>query len=253
MINLLHDNALHIFESLLSSSLPKGERAVLLHILSKRSSTLYEALLNNQSITLKSEQPLTPSTLMATIKKLEPNVFELINIISKKALLPKMIDLHTSNALFQQYEQFSHAKTTPSAHMLVQQLSQAETPESFHFISQQLLALRNDVIMLPLFFAQTEQAHEFIGYFQFKKRYNANKNQTTIHFFAFLQLLGEIEGTISLVNEFITLTLHASELPTLELLQQYHKEHPLPFRVHFKHQEASALFALQTTLLDTNA
>lgn len=95
-----------------------------------------------------------------------------------------------------------------------EQLASSNSKENFSALSQLLLSLNQNVLTIPL------EYQNYYAVFQMKKRYNKDFKKRSIDFYTALENLGEIEGTISLIDDEVYLHMNVAFEESLTLLEK---------------------------------
>ncbi len=164
------------------------------------------------------------------------------------------IPLKPEQTLFQLDELVSHFKKpskeaiTELHAKLLATLSNSSSKEEFSFYTQVLLGLSQGHTSLPFTY------RDGFGLLQYKKRKKQEKqSQDEVQFYAHLKHLGPLEGTLSLKDERVFITLNVLFEESLILLEKHAGEFSLKNALDIRlKDEISPLFVLNEKILDIN-
>jgi len=140
-----------------------------------------------------------------------------------------------------------HGASTLKA-QLGEQLAAATTKEEFTALGNLLLSLGHNVLTLPVYYDR------YLGVFQMKKQYNKPQRKHQVVFYAALNRLGPLEGTLSESGEGVDVQLDVAFGPSVAVLEQHRKALPGYIRLHIRHEAApQPLWEAGHGLLDISA
>lgn len=97
---------------------------------------------------------------------------------------------------------------------VLEQLASSGSKEQFSALSQLLLSLNQSVLTIPI------EYQNYYAILQMKKRYNKDSKKRSLDFYTALENLGEIEGTISLIDGEVYLHMNVAFEESLALLEK---------------------------------
>ncbi|MBU0633250.1 hypothetical protein KKA17_11490 [bacterium] len=129
---------------------------------------------------------------------------------------------------------------------LLEHLALASSKDEFTQVSNLLLSLMQNTLTIPL------QYQQYFGLFQMKKRYNKNTKRSQIDFYAALENLGPISGTIMLIEDEISVNLEVAFKATKLFLEENLNSFKYKTNIYIK-ENIVPLYNLHTNaILDIN-
>jgi len=97
---------------------------------------------------------------------------------------------------------------------VLEQLATSNSKEQFSALSQMLLSLNQNVLTIPI------EYHNYYAILQMKKRYNKSSKKLSLDFYTALETLGEIEGTLTLIENEVYLHMNVVFEESLRVLEK---------------------------------
>jgi cysteinyl-tRNA synthetase len=203
---------------------------------------------NNKELTAYSQKPLQEGSkywMKLGTKAQESTV--VTKFILQPALLKEMQNSPLRFDVKELHELLSGKKTLDSfKNQLTEHLANATSKEDFTQLSNLMLSLMQNTLTLPLVYEQ------FLGVFQMKKRYNKKIKKSQLDFYAALNKLGPISGTVMDLEDGVAIHLDVAFMATKLFLEEHLKDIKYKVTLHVS-DDIEPLFISQTnSLLDIN-
>jgi len=198
-----------------------GDSELLLKSASKEFSVKSEVNLKEGAKVWAKVATLPDKTLLLQSAKSMPKLMQNLALLENKY---KLEDLQT---LLKAKEPMSTFKKE-----VLEQLATSSSKEQFNSLTQMLISLNQNILTIPI------EYQNYYAILQMKKRYNKQSKKLSLDFYTALETLGEIEGTISLIDDEVYLHLNVAFEESLKLLEKHIDELSLSSNTTLKLKES---------------